>query len=145
MASKCNAKKPVAANDNLIPPVRLNRTITRVVAPVPAIIQFVVPSPCSEEIIPRKTIQKLTILKEMGLTDEQFNEEIHHCRGSKGKNESIQSHLNYLTGRTRYKKGFPTRIVALRIYHLHWLTVNHPGSSLQDNITSTITSYVFDC
>lgn len=64
-----------------------------------------------QQITPEKTIETLNNL---GISDSQFRS-IHHLRGSMGEMETVDSHKQYLEGKTRYQKNRNNYVVAQRI------------------------------
>lgn len=87
---------------------------------------------------PKDTINRLNKLM---LSDEEFRQ-IHHLNGTKGKNETVQSHIKYLTGRKSFNKSRDNYIVALRLECVE--NLENQGYVRKNAISSCIAEYKFN-
>lgn len=67
---------------------------------------------------PKETIE---ILDRLSLNNKEFRQ-IHHLKGSKGENETVESHIDYLTNKQQYKNTDSNNyIVGMRLVYLEEL------------------------
>jgi len=85
---------------------------------------------------PTETIERL---KRLGLTDQEFRK-INHLKGSEGVDETVDSHIEYLTGKSHYKKS-KNSIVASRLEALE--SLKNKDVDRKNAIDSCIEKYPF--
>lgn len=87
---------------------------------------------------PRDTIDRLNKLM---LSDEEFRQ-IHHGNGTKGKNETVQSHIEYLAGHKSFNKSRDNYIVALRLKCVE--NLENLGYARKNAISNCVTKHAFN-